>query len=480
MADLLDRLPILTHGEAWGIAAAALLLALLWLFGSWRRGRDRRDAEARLRDEARRREDVQTRAAAAEVQLAGEQRARAEDRDRAARDGDLARRRAGEMQDRITDLTAELRAAKAKAEAQDARIGELRTIREDMADRFKALSQDALASQGARQAETADAALKALLGPVKAGVDKFQEELRHVHSAAAAERVSLRKEIEGLARQTNAVNDQAAALTHALKGDKQRQGAWGEAQLKRLLEAAQLQEGVHFRTQVSERDEDGRMHRPDVLIDMPNDRPLVIDSKVSLMAYERAVNATEEGERAEATRAHCIAVRARVDELVERAYQRLARDGVDYVVMFVPIEGALAMAVEHEPDLAAWAMERGVALATPLTLMALLRTVEHVWAVDSRQKNAMEIADRAGKLYDKVAGFVEDAEKIGRALDTAQRAHGDAMTKLSRGNGNVLSQTDMLKKLGARAQKALARDFDPEEDGRPAPGDGPARIEAAE
>ena len=465
--SFLAALPLLSHDATWGIVVVTILLGIGLLVLLMVSAHRSRLAAARLATERRRAERAEDSATIAEQrngQLVEERETlRAEAKDERRAHG----QRLAETGEEVTRLTAQIARLEADATAQERRIQELRSIRQEMTDRFAALSEDALKAQGARQNEVSEASLKALLGPVKANVDKFQEELRHSNEAAARERISLRTEIEGLARQTHAVNDQAAALTNALKGDKQKQGAWGEIQLKRLLEAANLREGIHFRTQVSERDADGRKQRPDVMIDMPDDRALVIDSKVSLLSYEQAVNASDDIDRMRAARDHCKAVGARIDELVQRSYQTLAKGGVDYVIMFVPIEGALAMAVEHEPDLSIRALERGVVLATPMTLMAILRTVEHVWAVDSRNKNALEIADRAGKLYDKVAGFVEDAEKVGRALETASRTHDAAMRKLSLGSGNMLSQADRLKQLGARAQKTIERDFDADETGNP-------------
>lgn len=250
-------------------------------------------------------------------------------------------------------------------------------------------------------------------------------------------------------------------LTRALKGEKQRQGAWGEMVLERILEASGLERGTHYDVQASWTDEDGRRWRPDVVVRMPRKKMMVIDSKVSLNDYEIAVNSDDSAVAADALRRHVVAIRNHINTLAEKGYHRMDDGLVDYVLMFIPIEGAFSEALRADPALAAFALERGVGLTTPTTLMLTLRTVEHIWAVERRESNAMEIARRAGQLYDKVAGFVETMEGVGRALDQASRAHGTAMDRLSRGQGNVIRQVEMLRELGARTQKRIGLDHDP-------------------
>ena len=367
----------------------------------------------------------------------------------------------------------------ARAEAHGKEVVLLTGLREEMTDRFRALADETLRTQGESFGRTNRERIDALLTPVREQVTHFQTELRAAHEGAAKDRERLKTEIEHLSRRSEEVSREAVALTRALKGDKQRQGAWGEMILERLLEDSGLERGREYFAQHAMRGEDGAApRRADVLVAMPQDRWLVIDAKVSLTAYEQAVNAEEPGARETALAAHARAVRAHIDDLARRGYHALrpdrggTRGSVDYVVMFVPIEGALAAALSVQGDLTSYALRRGVGIATPMTLMLALRTVEHVWAVERRESNAAEIARRGGLLHDKVVSFVEAMDAAGQHLARAQGAHDEAMNRLSRGQGNLLRQIQMLKDLGAETKKAIPVPFD----GGPEP---PA-IEAAE
>ena len=360
----------------------------------------------------------------------------------------------------------------ARHEAHEKEVALLSGLRAEMTDRFKALADETLRSQGEAFGRTNRERIEALLGPVREQVTHFQRELRDAHQGAALDRERLKAEIDQLTRRSEQVSQEAVALTRALKGEKQRQGAWGEMILERLLEDSGLEEGTHYERQRQMRDEDERAWRPDVVVRMPQDRWLVIDAKVSLTAYERAANEEDEGRRRSHLREHVAALRRHVDDLAGRGYHALARGSVDYVLMFLPIEGALAAALAEQGDLTSHALRRGVGIVTPTTLMLALRTVEHVWAVERRESNAEAIADRAGKLHDKLVLFVEAMEEVGRHLTQAQGAHETAMGRLSQGGGNLLGQADKLKKLGARTQKSIAVEFDEERE--------PPAIEAAE
>ena len=367
------------------------------------------------------------------------------------------------------DLAARIEAG---AAARADEVALLRGLRQEMTDRFKALADETLRVQGESFGRSNRERIEALLTPVREQVTHFQRELRDAHQGAALDRERLKVEIDQLTRRSEEVSREAVALTRALKGEKQRQGAWGEMILERLLEDSGLEEGAHYRRQHQMRDEDDRAWRPDVVVRMPQERWLVIDAKVSLSAYERAANEEDEEARRAHLRAHTAALRRHVDDLSGRGYHALAQGSVDYVLMFLPIEGALAAALGEQGDLTSYALRKGVGIVTPTTLMLALRTVEHVWAAERRESNAEAIADRAGKLYDKLALFVEAMEEVGRHLAQAQGAHETAMGRLSQGSGNLLGQADKLKKLGARTQKAIGVEFDEERE--------PPAIEAAE
>ncbi|MDH2325627.1 DNA recombination protein RmuC [Cereibacter sp. SYSU M97828] len=351
--------------------------------------------------------------------------------------------------------------------AASEKIELLSAVRTDMENRFKQLAAESLRLNGEESKQRLDAAL----APLKQHVDHFQQELRNVHDGALKDRQALKTEIETLTRRSEEVSREAVALTRALKGDKQRQGAWGEMILENLLERSGLRKGEEYLVQEHRVSDDGGRYRPDVVVRMPDGKRLVIDSKVSLVDYETCVNAETELEATAARTRHIAALRRHVQTLSDKAYHSLEDGSVDYVVMFIPIEGALSEALRDMGDLTTMAFEKSVTIATPTTLMMALRTISNVWTIERRNQNAEDIAHRAGRLYEKVAGFVDDMERVGKALGTAGTAFDDAMGKLSTGRGNVLSQVETLKTLGAKTGKTIRADFDHDE--RPG-------IEAAE
>lgn len=356
---------------------------------------------------------------------------------------------------------AEIRLAAAKdREAAERDLSMLRELREEMTGQFRLMADESLRRQGADLEKTHTERLAALLTPFREQVQGFQTELQARNKIVDEERAMLREQIEGLHRRSEEIGRDAVALTRALKGEKQRQGAWGEMILERVLEGSGLERGTHYDTQESWRAEDGKLWRPDVIVRLPRKKVLVIDSKVSLNDYERAVNAEVPEERDAALKRHVAAIRTHVMTLSEKGYQQIDNSSVDYVLMFIPIEGAFSEALRVDAELGLYALNRRIVLATPTTLMPMLRTVDHIWTVERRETNAMEIAERAGRLYDKLALFVDAMEDVGKSLDSASRAHNQAMDRLTRGSGNVIGQVEKLRVLGARAQKRIALDHD--------------------
>ncbi|MCJ1902399.1 MULTISPECIES: DNA recombination protein RmuC [Paracoccus] len=358
------------------------------------------------------------------------------------------------------DLAETRLAAQKDREAAERDIATLRELREEMTGQFRLLANETLKSQGSEMQKAHGEQLSALLTPFRDQVHRFQTELQARNKATDEERARLREQIEYLHKRSEDISREAVALTRALKGDSQKRGAWGEMILERILEDSGLIAGTHYDTQSSHRDTDGKLWRPDVIVKMPQKKLLVIDSKVSLNAYEEAVNAEDMPTRDAALRRHVASVRAHVAGLAAKGYQALDEGSVDYVLMFIPVEGAFSEALRVDPDLARHAMESRVGLATPTTLMLTLRTVDHIWTVERRESNAMAIAARAGQLYDKLHGFVSAVEDVGSALERAQKSHATAMDRLTRGPGNVIRQAEMLRDLGARAQKRIVLDHD--------------------
>ncbi len=335
-----------------------------------------------------------------------------------------------------------------------------------MTSEFRALAGQVLREHGDDFKRSAQDQIAGIVSPLKENIDKFEGEMRQARENAVRENAALKQQLGFLSEQSAAVSREAETLAKALRGDNRAQGAWGEAILSRLLEMAGLEEGREYTTQESLISEDGKRQRPDVIVTLPGDKQLVIDSKVSLTAYDRAVNAEEEGARSVAIAQHVLSLQAHIKGLSAKRYSDLARGSADYVIMFVPIEGALSEALRARDDLTEFALERQVMIATPTTLMMALRTIRNVWDVEKRTENAEAIADRAGKLFDKVHGFVVDLERVGKHLDDARSVHQNAVAKLSSGPGNVLRQVDLLKELGAKTTKSLPSSLLSESAGR--------------
>ena len=348
----------------------------------------------------------------------------------------------------------------ADRKAAEDKIALLISVREEMQAKFKQLAEDALKSQGELFSKTNIEKLEATLTPLKEHAGHFEKELREVHQETVKDRERLKVEINQLSKRSEEISTEAIALTRALKGDRQQQGAWGEMILESILERSGLREGEEYETQAHRTGADGERLRPDVVIRIPGNKTLVIDSKVSLSAYSEAVNTPDPVLSSLARKRHVVSLRSHINALSAKGYQIAEGSTVDYVIMFVPIEGALSEALREDGSITEYALERHITIATPTTLMMALRTVSHVWAVERRNSNAELIAKRAGLLYDKMAGFVINMEKVGKGLGQAHTAYEGAIGQLTRGPGNVLSQIGTLKSLGAKTSKEIGLDFD--------------------
>lgn len=344
------------------------------------------------------------------------------------------------------------------------KIAMLTELREGMETKFRELAQEALKVQGEAFSKVNLEKLDATLIPLKEHVGHFEKELKAVHKATIDDRAALKAEIQQLSTRSEAISQEAVALTRALKSDQQKQGVWGEMILERILDRSGLREGEEYETQAHRVGPDDERLRPDVIVNIPGGKTLVIDSKVSLVAYTEAVNAETEESADAARKRHVLSLRGHIKGLSAKDYQNAENSTVDYVILFVPIEGALSEALRGDGALTEYALERNITIATPTTLMMALRTVANIWTVERRNQNAEQIAKRAGLLYDKVVGFVENMENVGKRMGQAQDAYQIAFGQLSRGRGNVLSQVETLKSLGARASKSIDVEFDEDVD----------------
>ena len=335
-------------------------------------------------------------------------------------------------------------------------LADAERIKASLQTEFQAVASKLLEEKSVKFTDHNKVQVEALLLPLREQLKDFRTRVDTVYKTESDDRSALKAQIEQLRHLNARITDEAHALTSALKGQAQCRGAWGELILDRLLESAGLIKGQDYLSQESLTTDDGRRLRPDVILRLPDARHLVIDSKVSLVAYERAVNATDETIRLSATREHAAAVRTHVEQLSAKQYEDTGKFITpDYVLMFVPLEPAFILAAENDHTLYEWAFERRVILCTAPTLLVTLKTVATLWKQDRQTKNVQAIATRGGQLYDKFVGLFADLEEIGKHLLKLRETYDGALGKLKTGPGNLLSQVEALKTLGAKAKKTI-------------------------
>ncbi|MFI3158034.1 MAG: DNA recombination protein RmuC [Methylococcaceae bacterium] len=297
-----------------------------------------------------------------------------------------------------------------------------------------------------------------IVTPLREQLGEFKLRIETVYDNENKDRISLREEIVSLRRDTAQMNQEALNLTRALKGDKKAQGNWGEMILETVLEKSGLRKGIEYETQGAFRDEDNRLFKPDVIVRLPEDKDVVIDSKVSLLAYERYCSTEDDQERVTALKQHAEAVRNHIKGLSSKDYSGLkGLRSLDFVLLFMPIESAFIAAFQADERLFTDAFEHKIIVVTPTTLLATLRTIENIWRYERQNENARAIADKAGSLYDKICGFVEDIEKLGKQLSTVNGTYDALRSKLNQGRGNLVNQAASFVELGVKVKKALPK-----------------------
>jgi DNA recombination protein RmuC len=332
----------------------------------------------------------------------------------------------------------------------------LREARDQMTNEFKLLAQEIMTQHGERFKKQNVEQLAGILEPLREKLLEFQQGLSNAHTESAKERATLAEQIRALSAASAKMSNETENLTQALKGKSHVQGAWGEMLLKSILERSGLREGEEYVMQESRFTEEGARLRPDAIVTLPGGhQQVVIDSKVSLTAFAAYVNAETDSERSVQLALHLNSIRAHIKALSEKEYQQVISSELNFVIMFVPIEGALAVGLQNDPELTGFAAEKNVAIATPTTLMLALKTIANLWQVERRNRNADAIAERAGRLYDKFVGFVEDMKSVGERINQAQTSYAAAMDKLSNGKGNLVKQVERLKEMGAKTGKSL-------------------------
>ena len=299
-------------------------------------------------------------------------------------------------------------------------------------------------------------ALEATLSPLRRDIGESRKQAESAYEKENAERNKLVGQISELQKQTMQVSADAVSLANALRGDNKAQGNWGEFILEKLLEDSGLTNGREYTTQVALKDESGKRRNPDVIVHLPEGRDIVIDAKVSLVDYERYFHAEDEESKQQCLRQHLSSLRAHIKGLSSKDYENLEGvNSLDFVLIFVPVESAFMLALDHDPEMMRDAYDRGIILVSPSTLMVTLRTIKNLWRYADQNRNAQLIADKAGGLYDQFVLYIESLDEVGKHIEKSQEAWETAHKRLSSGRGNLIRRTEELKKLGAKAKKSL-------------------------
>lgn len=331
-------------------------------------------------------------------------------------------------------------------------------LQSKMSEQFENLANRIFDDKQSKFQAASREALDNSMQPLRRDLTEFRQRVEQVYKNENDQRGALVGQITELRTQTDKIANDAAKLAEALRGDNKAQGNWGELVLERLLEDSGLSEGREYTTQASSRDSDGRLRYPDVVIHLPEGREVIIDSKVTLTDYERYYNASDELERERYLKQHLQALRSHVRGLSFKEYESLPGvNSLDFVLIFVPVEAAFILAIDHDSDLIRDAYQRNIIIVSPSTLMVTLRTIKNLWRYADQNLNALEIADKAGALYDQFVLYVEALEDIGKHLDKSVEVYTTAHKRLTAGKGNLVRRAEQIKALGAKAKKSLSQ-----------------------
>ena len=333
---------------------------------------------------------------------------------------------------------------------------EVNELQEKFTKEFENLANKILEEKTKKFTEQNKENLKNILSPLQDKIQHFEKKVEDTHKESIDYHAALRQQIVSLSEMNAQMSKETINLTKALKGDSKMQGNWGELVLERVLEKSGLEKGREYEVQQAFASEEGSRILPDVIINLPDGKKMVVDSKVSLTAYERYVNEEDDVQQNIYLKEHVNSVKRHVEQLSDKRYQDIYQmESPDFVLLFIPIEPAFALALQEDLNLYNKAFEKNIVIVTPSTLLATLRTIDSMWTNQKQQENAIEIARQAGALYDKFEGFVSDLIKIGKKMDEAKVEYSSAMNKLTEGKGNLVTSAEKLKKMGAKAKKAL-------------------------
>jgi DNA recombination protein RmuC len=333
---------------------------------------------------------------------------------------------------------------------------EIERLQEKFTKEFENLANKIFEEKGNKFSEQNKEKLNEIINPLREQINKFEQKVEETNKESIKGHASLKEQLLMLKEMNQQVTQEAKNLTTALKGQSKTQGNWGEFILESILEKSGLVKGREYVVQESITAESGKRFQPDVIINLPENKSIIIDSKVSLVGYEKFVSSDDEHEKQLGLREHINSIRSHIKNLSGKNYQNLYQlESLDFVLMFMPIEPAFAYAVQNDPSLFSDAFEQNIVIVSPSTLLATLRTISSIWRQESQNKNALEIARQSGEMLDKFTAFVEDLISVGKGLVGAKDNYDKAMNKLTEGRGNLISRSEKIKKLGAKASKSL-------------------------
>jgi DNA recombination protein RmuC len=336
------------------------------------------------------------------------------------------------------------------------KISELKENEQQLLEKFENLANKIFEEKGSKFTEQNKEKLNEILNPLREQINKFEQKVEETNKESIKGHASLREQLQMLKEMNQQITQEAKNLTTALKGQSKSQGNWGEFILESILEKSGLVKGREYVVQESITTESGKRFQPDVIIKLPENKSIVIDSKVSLVAYEKFISSEDEHQRQLALREHVNSIRSHIKNLSSKNYQNLYQlESLDFVLMFMPIEPAFALAVQNDPSIFNDAFEMNIVIVSPSTLLATLRTIESIWRQEKQNKNALDIAKQSGDMLDKFTSFVEDLISVGKGLVSVKDNYDKAMNKLTDGRGNLIGRAEKIKELGAKASKSL-------------------------
>ncbi len=369
-----------------------------------------------------------------------------------------------ELVQQIIDLKSELSAKEERIKILNEKIKEAQETKDETEERltkeFENLAHKILDLNSEKFKKQNKEQIDTLLSPLSEQIEKFKKKVEDTNEKGVERNAMLMQKIISLESLNNKLSQDALNLANALKGDSKTQGDWGESRLELLLEKSGLTNGVHFSTQAAYKDDEGKLKKPDFIINLPDNKHLIIDSKVSLTAYVEYYNAEDEITEQQAIKRHLDSIKRHYMELSDKDYPNLyGINTPDHVLMFVPNEPALMLALNEDKNLYLNALEKNIVLVSASTLLATLSTVASIWKQEDQKRNALEIAKEGGLLYDKFEGFIQDLIKVGKSIKSSKVSYEDAMSKLTEGRGNIIKKIENLKDLGAKTKKSLPQNI---------------------